>query len=346
MSFNLPPVRLLKLTKGSWEDVKYPATVVVQAFLTPKDYFEPVGNDEVRSCIPKGASGYSYTFNSNVGRMVLRGKTYFPPISVTYQIDKNSWNLIFEGRCMQLRQRIYSEKDIDNILTHFEHTIPSLLSLSTGIAIYCESIEMALSDILEARAETFIPPVLTRIIDPDSRIDELKKGIELWGITRQSARFTLASSYLREALYFNSSYHEHNPYSHSLITILKCAQAIEVLFGSKYDSIREKCKRLDLPDTVVETEIIRIVVTRNKLGSGHSSSFVPTPSGSDAIRLFATRAIHNVQQTLLHLSKADIKEHPYLTENFKRDSDKEMLINTLIETVKLPFWLIEKPSQN
>jgi len=98
MSFNLPQNRLLKLTKGHWRDVQYPATAIVQVHLLPKDFFEPVEPDDIRSCVPVDGKNFSSLFDANTGRMSLRGETMFPPLSVTFEINDNAWNIIFNGR--------------------------------------------------------------------------------------------------------------------------------------------------------------------------------------------------------------------------------------------------------
>jgi len=273
--------------------------------------------------------------------MTLRGETMFPPLSVTFHINDDAWNVIFVGRCMQVTQTIGSENDIDALLINCEHTVPALLSVATGLAMFCESLEIILGNDVEARSETLIPPNFVRVIEADSRMDELRKGIELLSISRVSQRYTLASSYFREALYFDSSYHEHNPYTHSLVTILKCAQTIEVLFGGQYDSIREKSHKLGIADDIIESDIIRIIITRNKLGSAHASGFVPTPTESEVLRHFARRAVHTVQQILLHISRANIHDHPYLIETLQRDQEKETFLKELQETVQRPLWSID-----
>ncbi len=341
MSFNLPPNRLLKLTEGDWKRVQYPATVIVQVHLLPRDFFEPVERDDARSCVPAGGKSFWCLFDANTGRMTLRGETMFPPLSVTFQINDDAWNVVFVGRCMQITQTVDSEDDIDSLLTGCEHTLPALLSVATGLAIFCETIEIRVSDAVEARSETLIPPYAVRVVEADARIDELRKGIQLLGIACGSSRFTLASCYFREALYFDGAYYEHNPYTHSLITILKCAQAIEILFGGQYDSIRKKCRDLGIREDVIESEIVRINVTRNRLGSAHPSGFVPTPLQSDILRRVARRALHTVQQLLLLISKTKITDHPYLIETLQRDSNKETLLENLQKTLQRPLWCIE-----
>jgi hypothetical protein len=341
MSFNLPPSRLLKLTEGNWEDIQYPATVVVQVQLLPRDFFEPVERDDVRSCVPAGGQNFSSLFDANTGRMTLRGETMFPSLSVTFQINDDPWDVIFVGRCMQVTQAIESKDDINSLLTNCEHILPALLSVATGLAIFCETLEIRVGDVTEARSETLIPPNSVRVVEADARIDELKRGIQLLGMSCGSPRFTLASGYFREAVYFDSAYFDHNPYTHSLITILKCAQAIEVLFGGQYDSIREKCRDLGIAEDVIESEIVRIAVTRNKLGSAHASGFVPDPVQSDILRHFARRSVHNVQQILLLVSKATITDHAYLFEKITRDSEKDMLVKQLHETLQKSLWHVD-----
>lgn len=341
MSFNLPPNRLLKLTKGHWREVRYPTTAIVKVQLLPQDFFEPVERDAARSCVPVGGKNFSSLFNANTGRMTLHGETMFPPLSVTFAINEDAFNIIFVGRCMQVTQTIASESDIDSLLTNCEHTVPALLSVATGLAIYCEMLELGLGDKVEARLETLIPPNSVRVIDANARIHELQTGIELIGVSSGSPRFTLASTYFREALYFDSAYYEHNPYTLSLVTILKCAQAIEVLFGSQNDSIREKCRKLGIPDDIIESEIIRVIITRSHLGSAHASGFVPTPTESEALRHFASRAVHTVQQLLLHISRTTIRDHPYLIETLDRDKGKEAFLEQLKQTVRRPLWSID-----
>lgn len=337
MSFNLPPNRLLRLTKGDWRQVQYPATAIVQVQLLPRDFFEPVDQDHSRSCIPAGGKNFSWLFDANTGSMRLRGETMLPPASVSFRVNDDALNVNFVGRCMQVTQTIESEDQLHSLLTGCEHTLPALLSTTTALAIFCESLVMRLGDVVEARSETFLPPNSVRVVDAEARIEDLKKAIQLVGISLNSPRFTLATTYYREALYFNSTYFEHNPYTHSLISILKCAQAIEVLFGDR-DSIRRKCRALNVSDEVIESEIVRIIVTRHKLGSAHASGFVPTPLQADTLRHFALRATHTVRNILLLVSAASSTSHPYLFESFQRDSGKEKLLDDLQETLQQPLW--------
>lgn len=188
MSFNLPAKRLLRVTKGSWATVKYPTVLTVQAELLPQDYFEPVSKDVARSCVPAGGKGFSFLLDSNSGKLTLHGADVLQPMSVTFNVE-NTWNAVFVGRCMQVSQVIASEVALDPVLTHVEYTLPSLLSIATNLSIFCESIELALgddADRLEARAETCIPSYEVKIVEPDERVDELRKGIELLGLARIS----------------------------------------------------------------------------------------------------------------------------------------------------------------
>jgi hypothetical protein len=335
---------MLKFTKGSLASVKYPTRLTVQADLLPRDYFEPVGGDVARSCVPAGGEGFSFQFDANSGKMTLRGPDVLPPLSVTFEVD-NTWNAVFVGRCMQVSQEISSQDELDAVLTHVEYTLPSLLSVATNLAVSCESIQLGLGcdDYhLEARVETCIPPFETKLVEPKERVAELSHGIKLLGLARSSARFTLAASYAREAMFLVASYHDHNPYTHSLLVILKCAQAIEVLFGGgQRDTIRDRCRRLSIDDGVIESQIMSIVVTRNELGSAHASGFVPDPNEVEILRRFAQRSVHTVRELLLHLDRASNEERALLSEQIKRSADKVKLLQRLKENLEIPPWSVD-----
>lgn len=348
MSFNLPANRLLKVTKGSWATVKYPTTVFVQANLCPRDYFEPVDPNTPRSCVPAGGKGFSFLFDSNSGKMTLHGPDVLQPLSVTFEVENGTWNAVFVGRCMQVSQVIESEDALDQVLTHVEYTLPSLLSVATNLSIFCESIEVALGDEgdqLAARAETCIPSHEIKIVEPDARVDELRKGIELFGLARSSARFTLAASYLREGMFFVSSYHAHNPYTHSLVAILKCSQAIEVLFSSDRETIRARCRKLSIDDGVIESQIIPIVVARSALGSAHASAFMPDHKEVEVLRRFARRSVHTVRQLLLHVDRASDEERAVLSEQIKRSRDEERLLERLKKSLDEQPWSVDGGKQ-
>jgi len=340
MSFNLPPNRLLKVTKGNWAEVQYPTIAVVQANLRPRDFFEAVDVETPRSCVPAGAQDFRYLFDSNSGKMTIRGPTMFPAMSVTFVVN-DTWDVAFVGSCMQVRETIGNEAAIDVLLTHCEHTLPALLSAATGLSIFCESIELALGEALEARAETRVPPNHIRVLDDSMRIGELQRGIEMLGLALSSARFTLASCYLREAMFLDSAYYSHNPYTLSLVVILKCAQAIEVLFSGERDAIRDKCRALGIGNDVVERDIVSIVVSRNSLGTAHASGFVPTPREVDTLRHFAQRSVHTVRQLLLYIYRAKPERREYLNGPTTRDREKEKLLNLLEENLKQPLWCVE-----
>lgn len=273
--------------------------------------------------------------------MVLRGPTMFPPLSVTFDINGGSWDVIFVGRLMQLSQSIDREADLDALLTHFEHTVPALLSVATGLSIFAETVEIALGENLEARAETLIPPNNFRVIHAERRVDELRAGIEMLSFALSSGKFILACSYLREAIFFDAAYSEHNPYRHSLLVVLKCAQAIEVLFGGERDSIRAKCQLLGIASDIIKSQIIPITLVRNTLGAAHASAFVPTSREVDVLRQFAKRSAHTVRQLLLHVTKVAPEIRSFLSGNVSRDRKKEAFLATLETSLSAPPWSVE-----
>lgn len=345
MTFNLPATKILKRTKGEWSDIQFPTTVCIECQLLPRDYFEPVEREAPRSCVPAGGINFSCFFDANTGRVTLSGETMFQPMSVSFDINEGMFAIALNGRCMRVVHPMQSMDQLDSLLTQCEHVIPTLLSLQTGLAVFCDRVEIGFGPIgseavVEARSETSLPAIQFRVVGSEARIDEVREGIEMIGATMGSARFVLACSYFREALFFSGTYYEHNPYTTALITILKCAQAIEVLFGSQYDAIREKCAKLGIDSDVVEREIVRINVVRNKLGPGHASGFVPEPSEAETLRQFALRSTHTVQRLLLLIGNVNHKEHAYLCDKFPRDKEKEELMEKLKDTLDHPEWAI------
>jgi len=65
------------------------------------------------------------------------------------------------------------------------------------------------------------------------------------------------------------------------------------------------------------------------------------PTESEVLRHFARRAVHTLQQMLLHISRANIHDHPYLIEAFNRDQDRVTFLKKLQETVQRPLWSID-----
>lgn len=343
MSFNLPAKRILKVIEGDWANVEYPTRITVEALLQPRDYFEPVEVDDPRSCVPAGGTGFSFLFDSNSGKATLRGPDMLASISVTYRVE-DTWDAVFNGRCMQVSQVINDDRAIDAVLTHAEYTLPSLLSIATSLAVYCESIELALGETgeqLQARAETLIPPLDIRIVEPDARLQELQQGIKLFGLARRSKRFMLAASYLREAMFCVASYHGHNPYTQSLIAILKCSQAIEILFSSAYDTIRERCRQLKIDKDVIESQIVSVVVARNNLGSAHASSFMPNGDEVEVIRKFAQRSVHTVRELLLHVDAVNDNERDFIAEVVSPNKDKSKLIARIKDSLAVEPWTVD-----
>jgi hypothetical protein len=273
--------------------------------------------------------------------MFTRGPTMFSPMSVTFDINNGAWEVIFLGRLMQVTQTIEREADIDVFLTHFQHTVPAILSLSTGLSIFAETVEIAIGGQLEARVETLIPTNEIRVVDAKHRVDELRAGLETLGFALDSGRFILACTYLRDALYFDAAYNEHNPYRHSLLVVLKCAQAIEVLFSGQRDAVRQKCKELKVPDQVIESHIVPILLVRHSFGSAHASSFVPSARQVDVLREFAKRSAHSVRQLLLLIAKADAPARSFLHGSFKPNREKDDLLTNLEQHLSTPLWSVE-----
>ena len=161
-------------------------------------------------------------------------------------------------------------------------------------------------------------------------------------VTLASSRITLAASYCREALFFEASYFGHNPYTLSLVSILRCAQAVEVLFGGQRDSIRDRCKQLGIASDVVESHIIPIVLTRNSLGSAHASRFVPNFEQAEVLRTFAHRCTHTVRQLILHIHSVPIERRDFLNDPINRDKEKDQLMSKLKDHLETPQWQVQE----
>lgn len=343
MSFNLPSSRILRVTQGDWANVKYPTRMTVEAVLQPRDYFEPVARDDARSCVPTGSSGFSFVFDSNSGKVTLRGPDMLQSLEVRYLVEE-TWDAVFTGRCMQVSQVIDNEASIDAVLTHVEYTLPSLLSIATGLAVFPETIEVGFGDecqLLQARVEISFPPFDVRVVEPDERLSELQKGIEIFGVARRSSRYTLAASYLRDAMFCVASYHVHNPYTQSLIAILKCSQAIEILFSGERETIRASCRELKIQEDVIESQIVSIVVARNTLGSAHASSFMPSSDEVEIIRRFALRSVHTVRELLLHIDAASNEERNGIFGNIQPNKNKPKLIARLKDSLAVKPWTVD-----
>jgi hypothetical protein len=318
--------------------VRFPSQIVVQAHLSPPDYFEPVAPSTPRSCLPTGSQHVSYLFDANSGRIVGRSPTVFAPLSVTFDINNSAWSIIFQGRIMQLTQAIERREDIDVLLTHFKHSVPALLSVATGLAVVAETVELAIGDGFEARIETLVPPIHFRRLNADDRIDELYAGIKLIGFGLSSARYVLACSYLREAMLFDARYGNYNPYELSLLVVLKCAHAVEILFGGSRDDIRRRCREIGVPEEVIEPQIIPIVLVRNTFGSAHASAFVPSPRQADVLREFAARSTRVVRRLLLHISDVPAATRAFLDGAVMVTSEKAQLLLELERHLATPLW--------
>ena len=277
MSLNLPASALLKTTKGSWDSIVYPATAVVQVLLTPQDYFEPVPPDSSRSFIVQNSEA-SIVFDSNTGKVTVRSPNSLPRLSLTLQEHNGSFEVTFDGRLMQLEHSVANAAEVHALLYNAEYTIPAGLSLSCGLAIHSDSVEIAIGDHFEARRETTFPTQTVKVCSESGRQEEIVMGLELLGLTLKSSRFSLATGYLREALFLSAHYYSHNPYFQALNVILKCSQVLEILFGSRRDQIRDHCRDLGVPEAVVESQVVPITLARHSLGSGHGSSFRPRSS--------------------------------------------------------------------
>lgn len=276
-------------------------------------------------------------FDANSGVSTFHGPTMMPDLSVTFEIN-DSWEISLISNVLHLSQTINARDDLDPLLTNFEHILPALLSLTTGLSIVCATVELAIEDVLEARAECLFPPSHLPVINPDDREARLLEGIGLIGLALPSPKFAMASSYLRDAMFSEASYHGQNSYGQSLETILSCAKVLEILFGPKGAEIRVECKKLGVPDDVVESQIVPIVFARNGLGSGHPTLFVPTPEEAQMLRHFAQRSVNVLRKLLLRIGKEDPNKHKYLIAGPKNDPERKKFLLKLAEHVEVPEW--------
>ncbi len=335
--FNLPPSYKLTLRKGQWSDIRYPAIASIELKLIPKDFFEEVGPEVARSCIANDAADLNFLFDANTGVVALMGSYAMGKLRFGIDVGGGKTKIEFDGQLVSITNTLVDESRIDQFISSCVNTIPVCLSLATDLAVFHAEATLTIGNTLEASLQTCLPSTGYRIFDPNGRIKETCEIVPLIGRCLRSARFLLAAGYFREALYFNSPYTGVNPYARSLDAILACAKAIEILFGSRNDSIRSRCKDLGIHSSVVEADIIPVNLARSKLGPAHASWFVPTADEAETLRRFAERSVHTVRQLLFHISKQKLDDHPYLLEPASRCRDKARFIETLKATVNSPL---------
>jgi len=152
-------------------------------------------------------------------------------------------------------------------------------------------------------------------------------------------------------MYFQQALRLESPHETSVPSLnvgeiaLNLAKAVEVLFSSERDKIRQKCSLIGYTDVQVESQIIPILVIRNQLDVAHAAGTSISEEDTRTIHDYIRISVSNVRNLLLRVGSSLTKSIDVLDPlPTIKETDRRKICVRLREHMKEPL-LPEELSQ-
>lgn len=297
----LPRPRAAILIKGSFDNIVWPAEMSLAVRLSPEEVFGPSQLTKPRMVLCE-RNPY-FLFESNVGRVYAQSNIFLPNIDFN-RVDEDA-QIKVQGNVLTLRTKVLSLGEAYQWVSGLEYSILTFMSLSFQIAIRVEEIignfgeDVQVRYIVESTVFRFFS------LHPEQRAEYINNALEFAQISTSSFhRFLLACMYFQQALRLESPHETSVPSLNVGEIALNLAKAVEVLFSSERDKIRQKCSLIGYSDAQIESQIIPILVIRSQLDVAHAAGTAISEADTRTIHDYIRRSVSNVRNLLLRVGSS------------------------------------------
>lgn len=306
----------------------WPALIKCTFKLTPPDFFERNENTPIKTTI---FGDTEIQFDPKVGKILGKKTGDAPPLE--HSITMTNGFVSINGN------NATAEFTVDN-LEHAVATLDWLIRVFSGflsiqLKTYCDLHDFSGTINEIPMSIVYEPHGLSATMfhtEPNKRAEEIEKAFQLIDPNSPSyMRFVASSAYFHQALRLTSPFQVDFPPDLALgEVVLNLAKCIELLFSPSRNELRKKLLLLDYTEDQIESQLISIAIVRNELDIGHPLSGFIDADEITELRIFAHRALENVQAMLKRTASKIRSNRQFLAPlTNSGDKDRKKLISKI-----------------
>ena len=275
-------------------------------------------------------------YNANVGRFY--GEIEPPLTPLTVDINDANGHLITNGNCITFKDSLQDIYSFYEAVETLYFAIPIILNVDFFDPPYVVQVEGKVGHV----------PFNWEVASSHSTVEFVTKEKQESKIATAWNRFALVSVPHRRRLIAALHYFHvacrlkqvgNTPGEFLSEAILNFSKVLEVLYGPKYDNVRNSLKELNFSSEEIERDFIPVMILRNSLDVGHPMIAALTQNQLDILHIYAER-VEQVFRDLLNklfykieFEKLDIP--PYEVKPADKDThDLIELLRKYLESLK------------
>ena len=253
--------RILKCSRDN--KLEFPGQLELEVKLGPPEAF---GTSDKQSRLVLFEREAQLLFNANTGHMYFRSKPALEPLDV--KIEAPGQTIILNGDTLWYQEKCPDYETLNGILSTFQFMLTPLLNMGfadppiilyikgkLGKASFCWEHEKS-----QATFVTRTPEQIER-----HTVDSFKHLALMSGTTNRRLAAGLHYFYIASRLLVSGN----SPWEFMAECVLNMTKALEIMFGGRRDSVREKLLELGYSTEEVESEFIPLMILRNQFDVEH-----------------------------------------------------------------------------
>jgi len=305
------------------DEPSFPAELVATIQFGPEDAFGVPGNPPRTTA--KRAAPARLLWNPNEGVSLWEGE---PIEAIKSNLTAGSLRAEWAGNKLTLKDKVPSMENANRLVLSANQILPAVLSFRLRVFVW---IKEFLVDINGSafRLETAHHRFGITIATTEHNQNEAIKAVNDWGNTKEhSLRLIMAMYYFRQAKRLAAL--EPDRQSMTAEVVLNLTKAIEVIFSSKRDRLREKAREWGFDSDFIEQKIVPLFLIRNELDVAHVASAPLTSEQHQSLIDFASMALSHVYTLLSRIVELEKSGQVVLNLiSTSLDNDKEKLLTDI-----------------
>jgi len=314
-------------SEGSLE---FPNSVIIEIKLGPPQAFGT--SDEPGRLAIRGHTA-RLLWNANTGRTQIQSKPPLEPLDV--EIRTPEQRLSLSGDLLTYKAYCQDLSELHGTLQAFLYIFPSLLNTGFADPPYVQCVQGHVGDTRfrwehrEARGQ-FTPKtqdeIERHVVDSFKRLDLME------GVTNR--RLAAGLHYFHMTSRLNVA--GISQWEFMAESILNLSKALEILFGTSRDSVREQLLALGYTDEEIEGDFIPLMILRNHFDVGHPRLAIfkqdqlqvlyrYLTQSEDRFRDLFNRIFHRIAEGTYELNQI---------EDLRLDSQEQRAFDRLVETMR------------
>ncbi|MGB2863194.1 MAG: hypothetical protein WBC05_07690 [Sedimentisphaerales bacterium] len=308
---------------------KFPAMVTATLTFAPEDAFG-VHTVGVRTTAPKDRPA-GVVWNANEGTVQWEVEL-IDRVNMTF--NRGNFKASLDGNNLILTFNTPSLDHTSDIIASANHFLPALLTFHLKVFVWITKFEV---NIGEANFNFEIPRYNASITvaTKEYNTNQIITTLDEWlGADKQYLRILLALYYYRHAKRLANM--EPNRESMVAEVLLNLTKAVEIIFSSNRECLRDRARKWGFSEIFIEKRIIPLFLIRNELDIAHVTTSPLDIDQRQVIINFTSAAILTVHELIERLSKlVKEKEIKLQPPSPHVEADKKKLLQTIAQYLNL-----------